>query len=83
MPGQPEIHINNVNAYHSRLKEWLRVSMVWQHKTSPTYLGWRRTLEAGTQAPDPHTWLLAASGKDITNTQRDKSVMLGLFRFRG
>ena len=24
LPGEPDIHINNVNAYHSRLKEWMR-----------------------------------------------------------
>lgn len=42
----PNYHLNNVNAYHSRLKEWLRRFHGVATKNLPNYLGWRRTLEA-------------------------------------
>jgi transposase-like protein len=63
LPGEPEIHINNVNAYHSRLKEWLRRFHGVATENLPNYLGWRRTLEVGTGSADPQTWLLAALGQ--------------------
>ncbi len=62
LPGEPEIHINNVNAYHSRLKEWLRRFHGVATRNLPNYLGWRRALEAGAGA-GPHDWLLAALGQ--------------------
>jgi hypothetical protein len=37
---------DNVNAYHSRLKEWLRRFHGVATKNLPNYLGWCRTLEA-------------------------------------
>jgi transposase-like protein len=67
-PGEPEIHINNVNAYHSRLKEWLRRFHGVATKNLPNYLGWRRTLEAKKDRLDPQNWLLAALGQPNTNT---------------
>jgi len=45
-PTAPDFHLNNVNAYHSRLKEWLRRFHGVATKNLPNYLGWRRTLEA-------------------------------------
>ena len=39
-------HRQNVNAYHGRLKEWLRRFHGVATKNLPNYLGWRRTLEA-------------------------------------
>jgi len=45
-PKEPDFHINNVNAYHSRLKEWLCRFHGVATKNLPNYLGWRRTLEA-------------------------------------
>ncbi len=42
----PDYHLNNVNAYHGRLKEWLRRFHGVATKNLPNYLGWRRTLEA-------------------------------------
>jgi len=45
-PQAPDFHINNVNAYHSRLKEWLRPFHGVATKNLPNYLGWRRALEA-------------------------------------
>ena len=45
-PKAPAFHLNNVNAYHGRLKEWLRRFHGVATKNLPNYLGWRRTLEA-------------------------------------
>ena len=45
-PNAPDFHLNNVNAYHGRLKEWLRRFHGVATKNLPNYLGWRRTLEA-------------------------------------
>src|SRR5271156_3456727 len=45
-PKAPEFHLNNVNAYHARLKEWLRRFHGVATKNLPNYLGWRRTLQA-------------------------------------
>lgn len=45
-PAAPQFHLNNVNAYHGRLKEWLRRFHGVATKNLPNYLGWRRTLEA-------------------------------------
>jgi transposase-like protein len=42
----PDYHLNNVNAYHGRLKEWLRRFHGVATKNLPNYFGWRRTLEA-------------------------------------
>jgi transposase-like protein len=38
-PGAPDLHINNVNAYHSRLKEWLRHFHGVATKNLSHYLG--------------------------------------------
>jgi len=54
-------HIQNVNAYHGRLKGWMGRFNGVATRYLPTYLGWRRTLE---RAPEPSvakTWLLAAA----------------------
>ncbi len=45
-PNAPDFHLNNVNAYHGRLKEWLRRFYGVATQNLPNYLGWRRTLEA-------------------------------------
>lgn len=42
----PDYHLNNVNAYHGRLKEWLRRFHGVATKNLANYLGWRRALEA-------------------------------------
>jgi hypothetical protein len=42
----PDYHLNNVNAYHGRLKEWLRRFHGVATKNLPNYLGWRRSLAA-------------------------------------
>ena len=64
-PGAPKLHINNVNAYHSRLKEWLRPFHGVATKNLSHYLGWRRTLEAFGHVKDPSQWLNAALGLGI------------------
>jgi ISXO2-like transposase domain len=54
-------HIQNVNAYHGRLKGWIGRFNGVATRYLPNYLGWRRTLE---RTPDPsasRTWLLAAA----------------------
>jgi transposase-like protein len=45
-PNAPDFHLNNVNAYHGRLKEWLRRFHGVATKNLPNYLASRRTLEA-------------------------------------
>jgi hypothetical protein len=54
-------HIQNVNAYHGRLKGWMGRFNGVATRHLPNYLGWRRTLE---RAPNPSaskTWVLAAA----------------------
>jgi transposase-like protein len=61
-PQAPDFHINNVNAYHSRLKEWLRPFHGVATKNLPNYLGWRRTLEALGQKVIPEDFIFGAIG---------------------
>ena len=61
-PQAPDFHINNVNAYHGRLKEWLRRFHGVATKNLPNYLGWRRTLEAMGQTASSATMILGAIG---------------------
>ena len=58
----PNLHINNVNAYHGRLKEWLRPFHGVATKNLPSYLSWRRTIEALATASTPDAWIMAAAG---------------------
>ena len=58
----PHIHINNVNAYHGRLKEWMRRFHGVATKNLPNYLGWRRALEAWGDQATPKNWILGAIG---------------------
>jgi transposase-like protein len=61
-PEAPNLHINNVNGYHSRLKEWLRPFHGVATKNLDRYLGWRRTVEALGDDVQPANWLLSAVG---------------------
>jgi transposase-like protein len=61
-PQAPDFHINNVNAYHSRLKEWLRPFHGVATKNLPNYLGWRRALEALGQKIMPEDFIFGAIG---------------------
>lgn len=60
--GAPDYHLNNVNAYHGRLKEWLRRFHGVATKNLPNYLGWRRALEALGERANPPAMILAAIG---------------------
>ena len=65
MRAAPNLHINNVNGYHGRLKEWLRPFHGVATKYLGNYLGWRRTLEAlGTNA-EQRRWLQSAIGINV------------------
>ena len=61
-PEAPEFHINNVNAYHGRLKEWMRRFHGVATKNLANYLSWRRTIEALGVAPTPEAWIKGAVG---------------------
>ena len=54
-------HVQNVNAYHSRFKQWLERFHGVATKYLPNYLGWRRAFEQHSQ-PSPETLLNAALG---------------------
>jgi transposase-like protein len=61
-PAAPAFHLNNVNAYHGRLKEWMRRFHGVATKNLPNYLGWRRALEALGQHVTPQDIILGAIG---------------------
>jgi len=61
-PAAPHLHINNVNAYHSRLKQWLNRFNGVATKNLPNYLGWRRALEAWGDQTTPQNWIKSAIG---------------------
>ena len=61
-PEAPDFHINNVNAYHSRFKEWMRRFHGVATKNLPNYLGWRRAKEALGEKIKPEDWILGAIG---------------------
>ena len=54
-------HIQNVNAYHGRLKGWMGRFNGVATRYLPNYLGWRRTLERAPEPSASRTWLLAAA----------------------
>jgi len=53
-------HVQNVNAYHGRLKGWMVRFKGVATRYLPNYLGGRRTLERTTEPSASKTWLLAA-----------------------
>jgi transposase-like protein len=55
-------HIQNVNAYHSRLKSWMPPFKGVATKYLPNYLGWRRMIDRADRPPSPATCLAAAVG---------------------
>jgi transposase-like protein len=61
-PEAPHLHINNVNAYHGRLKQWLNRFNGVATKNLPNYLGWRRALEAWGDKLEPQNWIKGAIG---------------------
>ena len=61
-PEAPDLHINNVNAYHGRLKEWMRRFHGVATKNLPSYLSWRRTIEVLSTDSVPDAWIMGAAG---------------------
>ena len=61
-PEAPDLHINNVNAYHGRLKEWMRRFQGVATANLPSYLSWRRTIEALGTGSTPDAWIMGAAG---------------------
>ena len=56
-------HVQNVNAYHSRLKAWVQRFRGVATRYLPSYLGWFRALERQhSNRPKPHQWLALAIG---------------------
>ncbi len=55
-------HIQNVNAYDSRLKQWMRRFHGVATHYLPNYLGWRRMLDRDNASLTPRSVLLAALG---------------------
>jgi transposase-like protein len=53
-------HIQNVNAYDSRLKGWMKPFKGVATKFLPNYLGWHRALDRESGAPAPASLLAAA-----------------------
>jgi transposase-like protein len=62
LPEAPDLHINNVNAYHGRLKEWVRRFHGVATANLPSYLSWRRTIEAFGTTSNPEAWIRGAAG---------------------
>ena len=58
---QGAAHVQNVNAYHSRLRGWLRPFHGVATRYLPNYLGWRWILDAG-RIRSPETLLKASMG---------------------
>jgi transposase-like protein len=61
-PEAPHLHINGVNAYHSRFKQWLARFNGVATKNLPSYLGWRRALEAWGHRLTPENWIRGTIG---------------------
>ncbi len=55
-------HVQNVNAYGRRLKEWMRRFHGTATRYLPNYLGWRRLIDRNRGALSPSTVLRAALG---------------------
>ena len=58
-------HIQNVNAYHSRLKSWMVRFHGVATKYLVNYLGWRRMLERYTKRIQPEFCLQEAVGRPM------------------
>ncbi len=63
------LHVQNVNAYHSRFKQWLRRFHGVASRYLPNYLGWRWAID-GTRISSPEALLRSALGSspDLTLT---------------
>jgi transposase-like protein len=59
------LHVQNVNAYHSRFKQWLRRFNGVASRYLPNYLGWRWALDGG-RISSPEMLLRSALGASPT-----------------
>ncbi len=59
---QHVFHIQHVNAYDSRLKQWMLRFHGVATKYLPNHLGWRRLLEQQLTPLTPQTFLIHAMG---------------------
>jgi transposase-like protein len=59
----PIFHIQNVNGYHHRLKDWMSKFNGVATKYLPNYLGWRRVYERPQAILTPTAWVQIALGK--------------------
>ena len=66
-PEAPNLHINDINGYHGRLKEWLRPFHGVATKYLDHYLGWRRTVEALGSDAGGQDWLRSALGIRVSH----------------
>lgn len=59
-------HVQNVNAYHSRLKDWLRRFRGVATHYLGGYLGWFRAIDRSpTSGSKPAVWLATALGQPV------------------
>ena len=66
-PEAPHLHINNVNAYHSRFKQWLRRFNCVATKNLPNYLGGAAPSKPGAINSPRQTGSKAPSATDHIN----------------
>ena len=59
---QHVFHIQHVNAYDSRLKQWMDRFHGVATKYLPNYLGWRRLLEQHQNPLTPHSFMIHSMG---------------------
>src|SRR3954463_12225048 len=59
-------HVQNVSAYHGRLKGWMGRFNGVATRCLANHLGWRRTLERAAEPSASRTWLLAAARSTAT-----------------
>jgi len=63
-------HVQNVNAYHSRLKDWMRRFRGVATRYLDGYLGWFRAIDRSpTFGSKPAVWLAMALGQPASNTK--------------
>ncbi|MEQ1715387.1 MAG: hypothetical protein ABL907_05295 [Hyphomicrobium sp.] len=55
-------HIQNVNAYAARLKDWMRAFKGVASKHLPNYIGWRRSIERDGDRLTPRHLIAEAIG---------------------
>jgi hypothetical protein len=66
-PEAPRLHINTVNAYHSRLKQWLNRFSGVATKNLPSYLGGAAPSKPGASTSIRQNGSSARSEMDHTN----------------